>query len=152
MTFERGAKKHAKDREFTAEDFDFDAIEQENLGFDELALSSELSQEKRELLIKLLAGRLHNREISMNRDAFTQAGIARRMGGLSQPYISQLENGLVDLVGTVTSYALAAGLKVSYRVTSAIDQREIQIPKVYEESSTTTLSYSLKPSRTYVEA
>lgn len=150
MTFERGAEEHENRHEFTADDFDFETMEQEHLGFDELALSSVLSKEKRDLLVKLLAGRLHNQEVSANQHAFTQAEIAKRMGGLSQPYVSQLENGMVDLVGALTNYALAAGLEVSYRVVSAVDRHKFEVPEVREVPSSTTFDYSLKPAIAYV--
>ncbi|BDR53748.1 hypothetical protein KIM372_16550 [Bombiscardovia nodaiensis] len=103
-------------------DFDFNQH-----GFDEKELAAVLAKEEIALLAKLVAGRQHNQSLRSKegeRD-FNQAAVAQRMGAVSQAYVSQLENGLVSLVGKVTRYARAAGLVVHYEVSSALDGQPI---------------------------
>ena len=95
-------------------------------GFDELELSRKLSAERMSLLVRIVKGRYHNQKVSNTPGAFTQAAVGRRMGGVEQSYISHIEHGLVDLVGTLTNYANASGLHITYEVSSAVDNQIIE--------------------------
>ena len=95
-------------------------------GFDELELSRQLSAERLSLLVRIVKGRYYNKTASGKPHAFTEKAIGRRMGGVSQTYVSHIERGLVDLVNTLTNYANAAGLIIAYEVSSAVDGQVIE--------------------------
>ncbi|BDR55332.1 hypothetical protein KIMH_14430 [Bombiscardovia apis] len=105
----------------------FAELDFEQHGFDEKELAAVLAKEESSLLAKLVEGRQYNSRLREKEGAhdFNQADIAGRMGAVSQAYVSQLENGLVSLVGKVTRYARAAGLVVHYEVSSALDGQSI---------------------------
>lgn len=121
--------------------FDFlsDPHEFEGNGFNELELSKQVHHEALDLYLKLIRGRSHNESVTGKRGVFSQKSVGRRMGGVSQSYVSQLENGLVDLVGTLSAYAVAAGLNVQYRVSSAVDGGDIDAQG--QPASTVSMEY-----------
>lgn len=107
-------------------DFAYDDFCRE--GYDELATGTLQAEEQLKLLYKLVVGRHHNQQVCGR--WFTQQEVAARLGGLSQSYVSQIENGLTALAEDIAEYATAAGLIVRFDVRSAVDGTVIDLKEM----------------------